>query len=191
MVSAGPPLEALLRRLAECPADFLAAPRIGAKAGVHVDAVVGDLVRDLGGGPLSEAAATAFVGGDANRLRILLVASWLLHDDWFLSRGRFAAAASDFLAHGLEELAHLVAAERFVSDPDRREELARRTLAALDLLPQGEGDAQARDRLAALDSAERSRVISASREAERRAREVREAMRKKAAAEAAASYGRE
>jgi hypothetical protein len=187
----GPPLAALLRRLAECPAEFLAAPKVDGRGVVAVDAVVGDLLRDLGGGPLPAPEAETFGRGDANRLNIVLVAAWLLHDEWFLAHGGLAPAAGKFLAHGLEELTHLVAAERFVTDPDRREELARRALAALELVPHGEGEAEGRDRLAALDSAERSRVIAASREAERRAREVREAMQKKAAAEAAASYGRE
>ena len=45
----GPPLEALTRRLAECPAEFPAEPVIGGKGTVHVAAVVSDLVCDLGG----------------------------------------------------------------------------------------------------------------------------------------------
>jgi hypothetical protein len=156
-----------------------------------VAAVVGDLLRDLGGEPPSRAAAGSFETGARNRLQLVLVAAWLLHDDWFLGRGDLAVPAGRFLAHGLEELTAVVAAEACVRDADRREELARRALAALGLRPAGEGGAQARDRLSTLDSVERRRVIAASQEAEKRAREVREAMRKKAAEEAAASYGRE
>ena len=43
----GPPLEALTRRLAECPADFTAEPRVGAAGQVQVAAVVGDLIESL------------------------------------------------------------------------------------------------------------------------------------------------
>ena len=96
-----------------------------------------------------------------------------------------------FLERGLAGLAALVQAERFVDDPDRREELARAALAALDLRPQGETEPQARDRRTTLDSVERHAVLQKTRAAEERARQVREAMARKAAQEAAASYGRE
>jgi hypothetical protein len=45
--------------------------------------------------------------------------------------------------------------------------------------------------LMTLDSVERVKVIKAAREAEERARQVREEMARKAAEEAAATYGRE
>ena len=47
----GPRVERLTRRLAECPPDFLAEPRVGGKGEVHTDAVVHDLILDLGGPP--------------------------------------------------------------------------------------------------------------------------------------------
>ncbi|MBP7601669.1 MAG: hypothetical protein KA750_09995, partial [Thermoflexales bacterium] len=61
----------------------------------------------------------------------------------------------------------------------------------LALRPAGESVAQAQDRLATLNTAERQRVIQAARAAEERARAVREAMARKAAEEAAAKYNRE
>ena len=70
-------------------------------------------------------------------------------------------------------------------------ELARRCVHALGLVPAGETQAQAVDRLNTLDSAERARVVAATLEAERRAEEVRQAMHAKAAAEAAAKASRE
>jgi hypothetical protein len=51
--------------------------------------------------------------------------------------------------------------------------------------------AQAADRLNALDSLERDRVIRETRAAEERAQKVREAMAKKKAEEAAARYSPE
>jgi hypothetical protein len=186
----GPLLEALLRRLAECPEEFLAEPGT-----VHVAAVVADLVRDLGGGPLTPQQASTFgvAGGKKgkNRLRCVLVACWLLHDGWFRAQGRFAAPALRFLDRGLNELAGLVDAPQLVTDPDRREELARLCLAALGLRPAGETVEQAQDRLTTLSSVERERVIRASRAAEERAAKIRAAMAKKAAEEAAARYSPE
>jgi hypothetical protein len=78
-----------------------------------------------------------------------------------------------------------------VGDPDRREELVRVCLAELGLRPRGETVAQAMDRLNTLDSVERKRVVDQTREAEARARQIREAMARRAAQEAAARYSPE
>lgn len=195
MTVEGPAIEHLTRRLSACPAEFLAEPVIGGKGAVLTAAVVSDLLRDLGGSPLMPSEAKRLERGGAaagsRRLRLILIAAWLLHDEWFLGKTDLAGVAGDFLDRRLDELAALVQPERFVDDADRREELARLTLAALGVRPAGETQEQARDRLATLDSAERRRVIAAAQESEKRSREVREAMRKRAAQEAAASYGRE
>lgn len=191
----GPVLEKLTRRLAETPPDFLSEPRIGRAGMVNVAAVVSDLVAALGGQPLSAAAAQPFLGMDAkkdrNGLALVLVACWLLYEDWFQQQVTFSAAAYDFLLNGLQPLAALVNAPEFVTDPDHREELARLALKALKLRPAGENDTQATDRLTTLDSVERQRVLSASREAEERTRAVLEAMAAKAAQDAAAKWSRE
>lgn len=197
MQQEGPQLESLTRRLAECPSEFLAEPR-GKKGGtVYVAAVVYDLLRDLGGPPIVKEQAAQFEpprkdSKEArNRLQVIMVACWLLHDPWFRYQGQFAQSAYNMLATGLDELASLVPAQQFVNDPDRREELARVALKALGLRPAGESAAQAEDRLTTLDSVERARVIREARAAEERARQIREAMARKAAEEAAAAYGRE
>ncbi len=191
----GPLLESLTRRLAECPAEFLAEPRIGKFGAVHVEAVVSDLLRDLGGAALTPEQAVAFQSKDAkkarNRLSLVLIACWLLHDKWFRQEKQHAAQAHSFLSEGLTELAALLPAPQFASDADRREELVRLCLKQLGLRPGGESEAQALDRLATLNTAERQRVIRAAREAEERARAIREAMAKKAAEEAADKWTRE
>src|SRR2546426_5438195 len=83
----GPPLETLTYRLAECPAEFLAEPRIGSAGTVHLAAVVSDLLRDLGGPPMSAEAASDFQSrnpkADRNRFKLTLLTCWLLHDPWF------------------------------------------------------------------------------------------------------------
>jgi hypothetical protein len=67
--------------------------------------------------------------------------------------------------------------------------LARMCLAALGLRPMGETLEQAQDRMSTLDSTERQRLLRATAEAERRAREVREAMARKQALESASRFG--
>ncbi len=191
----GPLLETLTRRLADCPAEFLAVPRAGETGSVHVDAVVSDLLRDLGGEGLSAADARQFQPrnrkADRARLSLVLLAGWLLHDAWFRDRPGFAAPALQLLRDGLTELAATTAAAKFVSDPDRREELARVCLSQLGLRPAGETIAQAQDRLATLNAAERQRVIKAARQAEERAEKIRAAMKRQAEEEANAKAMRE
>jgi len=190
MTIEGPPLQALTHRLAECPPEFLEEPLIGTHGVIHVGAVVSDLSRALGGAFLDTAAAARF-NGDPNRLRAILIAAWLLHDSWFRSRKSLAPQAVRFLTDGLDAVADLVDSATFVSDPDRREELARLCLRALGMRPAGESETYAADRLTTLDSIERSRVVRETRAAEERVREIRKAMKKKEAEEAAAMYGRE
>lgn len=190
----GPVLETLTRRLAETPEDFLAEPRIGAAGRVHTDAVVGDLLRALGGAaPAAELARFAGVDAarDRNQLGVTQVLCWLLADEWFRGATPPAAPLLALLRDEAGELAAQAAAGRFVSDPDRREELARLALARLGYRPAGETLAQAQDRLTTLSSAERARVLRAARAAEERAREVREALVRKAAHEAADKWSRE
>ena len=188
----GPPLEQLLRRLAESPPDFLAEPRAGPSGRVHVGAVVGDLLASLGTRP--DAAGLApfahAAPGARNALSVTLLLCWLLADPAFADAPPPAGELLRLLDGGARELA-ATPARRFVDDPDRREELVRVALAALGLRPAGESRAQAEDRLTSLSSVERARVVAAARDAERRARAIREALQRKAAEESADKWTRE
>jgi len=189
----GPPLEALVRRLAETPGDFLREPLLDGTGGVHVAAVAGDLAVLLGGTP-DDASLAPFSGGtagkDRNRLAVALILAWLLSDEWFVEAGPDPARVLGLLREGSAELG-AVASGKFVADPDRREEMARYALERLGFRPAGETRAQAADRLATVSSAERARVVAAARAAEKRARELREALARKAAQEAADKATRE
>jgi len=194
MTRAGPPLETLLRRLADTPADFLAEPRTSTAGSVTVAAVVADTLRDLGVGVPADLSAFAASGarGERNRLGVVLVLCWLLHEPSLAALPGAAARALDLLDGGAREIAAHVQAGKLVSDPDRREELARYALDRLDMRPAGESEAQAQDRLTTLSSSGRSKVINAARAAEERARKIREEIaRKRAAAEADAKAMRE
>jgi hypothetical protein len=126
-----------------------------------------------------------------NRLRLVLIACWLLHDEYFREAGIHEEPAMRFLMEDLEQLASLVAADLFNSDPDRREELVRCCLRALGLRPKGETEKQAADRLQTLDTTERAKVLADIKASEKRARELREEMERKRAQEAASRYSRE
>lgn len=195
MLDEGPSLAALMHRLSECPAEFLAEPRRQSRGKIEVAAIVGDHFRAMGLLPqdLLDLAQFQYNGkpANANRLRLAAVTAWLLNDDSLRLRPELGQAMATLLSDGLETLAPVIRAEAAVADPDRREELVRFCLKSLGLRPQGETEAQAADRLTALDSVERSRVVRETREAEARAREVRQMMARRAAEEAAAKASRE
>ena len=195
MPDEGPPLAALMHRLSECPAEFLAEPRHRTRGEIEVPAIVGDHFRSMGLPPDDVLDLAQFRSSGkpahANRLRLVSVTTWLLNDDSLRTRTGLVDAMATLLSQGLETLATAVRAEATVADPDRREELVRYCLKALGLRPQGETEAQAADRLTSLDSVERSRVVRETREAEARAREVRQMMARRAAEEAAAKASRE
>ncbi|NDD28535.1 MAG: hypothetical protein EB084_09760 [Proteobacteria bacterium] len=199
----GPSIEALLRHIAECPADFLGEPMdVDGRGEVHVGAVVSDLLSALGGRMLTPMESNRFCLQQSsdkkqrNRLRCALVAAHALA----FFRGRSApgfdprAAAENvrgFMLDGLDDFAPHVNASQLVADADRREETARTMLRALGLRPRGETVAVAQDRLTTMSSAERQRVLRESRAADERNRKVLEEARRKAEAEAAATYSGE
>ena len=173
-------VERLTRRLASTPLVFRG-PAEGEDA-VRVDAVVADLVRDRGTRRLEPAEVARFTASDVSRARrrhleLVLITSWLLHDP------AFAATPTDpllaLLDGRLAELARLVIPRLFIDDAERREELVRTCLAALDRVPEGETRVQADDRLAVLDSVRRTALLRDARARE----DAREAERKKRKAE--------
>jgi hypothetical protein len=190
---AGPPLERVMRRLAETPEEFLAEPRIGETGQVVTAALVGDLLHALGHPtvPADMSGFTRTSSVDRNRLMLVAIAVWLLADDWVATATPDRAALAGLLGERITDLAGASRADMFVGDAERREELARTVLAALGLVPAGETEAQASDRLSAVSAAERRRLLRASRDAEERARAIREALIRKAAEESADKYTRE
>jgi hypothetical protein len=186
----GPPLELLLRRIGETPPDFLSVPAGVGQSGVHVAAVANDLVEMLSG-RTDSAALMSIKPGDVPASRITLLLCWLLADEWFRAQRFEPSRILSLLTTDAQEAARHTAPEKFVYDAERREELARLTLARLGFRPSGESVLQARDRFTSLSAAERARVLAASRAAEERARAIREALARKAAEESADKWTRE
>ncbi|MCL2591231.1 MAG: hypothetical protein FWD67_10255 [Betaproteobacteria bacterium] len=203
----GPVLETLLRRLADTPPDFLDEPRVGNQGEIFVPALVNDLFSRFGYRVSRDALQTFYsqkhpLGlpahlvpnqetADRNRLTLVMVLVWLLADEWFEHAHLEQEAVLRLLSDTTNELAASATAKEYVHDPERREELARRALARLGFRPEGETEAQAADRLSAIDAAERRRLLLASQRAEARARAVREALIRKQAEESADKWTRE
>lgn len=185
MNSEGPPLETLLRRIAETPPDFLAGPSAAALA--H------DVLRRAGRSVPPNALAPLRATAEKKRERLAVAAllTWLLDEPSLAALALDPEAIVALLVEGASGLGDAAHARQYVEDPERREELARVTLARLGLRPAGETIAQAEDRLTGVSGAERKRVIIAARAAEARARKIREQLAAKAAAESADKWTRE
>ena len=201
MNDSGPVLETLTHRLADIPMAFLpgaaaAAPRI------HTAALVNDLLL-LHGARGPAGALQKFISHDGgatqaaddgalrNWLALVGILVWLLADDWFIAARVSQHQLLDLFDGAARPLAAVTPAADFVNDPERREELARVTLARLNMRPAGETPAQAADRLTAVSGVARKRMVEANRAALERARLVREALARKAAEEAADKWSRE
>ena len=190
MQQTGPQLDTLTHWLADCPPEFYQSPidsggAISRRADdlpINVAAIVSDHLRDLGM-PL---AAIRQVGGEIGRLpsreqRLVSICVWLLREPWFMQHAELAGKVGELLGEGLGDLSRTIKPESTVTDPDRREELVRLVLGFFGYRPAGETLAQARDRMNTLDSVERVRIVSQTRDAEARARAIRQAMAQKGA----------
>jgi hypothetical protein len=200
----GPSVEHSVRRLLEIPSDMTEAAVV---AGANTTAVVHDVVealfgtavvdeaRSSGEDPVDAQSISAFSSthrGPRSSACALAVA-WLLADRWFLEQGSVLEQGRvwQMLTPLAARLAEDGSASTWISEPIRREELVRSVLAGLDLVPEGESVAQAQDRLSAISSAERRRVLAAAREAEQRAADIRAQLAAQAAREAADKMTRE
>ena len=164
--------------------------------GVRVRAVVADLVETLCGEPPDasfllafEAAGTAKL--ERNRLQWVLAGCHLLWHPELRARASEMARVRRLLVQDMAALAAAAPAEAVTRDDERREELIRLALRALGLCLPGESAREAEDRLAQVDSVERRALAARMADREKRAREVREQMAKRAAEEAAAKVSRE
>jgi hypothetical protein len=197
MKSEGPSLEALMDRLSVIHTDFLKdfSRSPDDRSGIYLPAMINDLLVDTGDIPLKreEAVEIEKFRTVKNLPQLAGIFCHIYHDAYFLQN-----KVKPGLVRGLifsQKLAALGPtadnAGQFVSDPDRREELCRIALDAAGLFPAGESEKTAAERLTALDSVERKKILDKTRDAQKRAREIREAMLQKEAEEAASKMSRE
>lgn len=191
-----PPLAEFLRWLADMPEAFRSEPEGFADGTVPVPAVVADLFDTYLDEHPEESLLAAFKPAnfgkvERNRLRWVLAACHLLWHPALRDRSLDRARLSKLLVQDVAALASVVSVDALAGDEERREELIRRTLLALGLRLAGESQKEAEDRLTQVDSVERRRLLHEAAEKEKRAREVREMMARRAAEEAAAKVSRE
>lgn len=191
-----PPIATWVRWSADAPPVFDAVPEGFPGGVVRVRAVVADLYARHGA-RAEPSVLQAFDPKDTSdreraRLRAVLLGCRVLAHPSLIAASTEAAGRTAAFERLFRELADWAAAVGAnTSSEERREELVRRCLRAIGARPGGESPAEAEDRLHQVDIIERARILRDAAERERRTRELREAMVRAAAEEAAAKMGRE
>lgn len=195
MKNEGPSLAAMTHRLAECPEEFLNICD-HANGSTCVIAILADFFRRFDDNPMriddpfiAKLSSAKFTANQQRHLGLLSLAIWLFYDPWFSDRKEFGPPMWNLLkGSNFQSISQLLKPRTVLSNPDRREELVRVCLSGLDLRPEGETVSQASDRLMSLNSIERERILKETAAAEKRAREVREAMARAKAQESVSRY---
>ncbi len=200
----GPSLAELVRWMAELPPAMRTGPGAADLHPTVVPAVLQDVLETLtGSDDLLDIVALyeqhARQGAASTRHVWPQQAGWALRLCWALWHPQVRRAGGGgqvlrlrkLILQDLPQLAAIVPLGQLDSEPERREELVRRALTALQLRPAGESHREAEARLAEVDSIAAHRIAKEADARERRAREVREAAARKAAEEAAAKVSRE
>lgn len=177
----GPSIEALHHHLCEIPPDFLG-------AAVEPAALAHDIALALDAKPDARLLDAIRAAGNVPLVPLFC---WLLAEPGLRRLVPSAEGVRQLLTVTAIQLARYAKPKQAVEDVDRREELIRLALSDLDMRPAGETVAQAQDRLAAISSMERERIVRAAQAAEARAKEIREALARQAAQEAANKWTRE
>ncbi len=189
----GPSVTELTRWLADIPGDFLG--YLPEQGDFDISALVSDLLLTSGQPALNKQEAAQYhrVNYPKNRncLQILLYICHILNHPFFhdSTRGNKIRAC---LAHKWwSDLSALKEHSVFIQDSLRREELVRVVLHLMEVQPAGESREHAQDRLKTLDSLEEKKIEEQSQAARKRVQEIREAMARQAAEEAASKMSRE
>ncbi|MBN1185729.1 MAG: hypothetical protein JXB49_25835 [Bacteroidales bacterium] len=185
----------LLYHLKRCPEEFLQKPGPALGKKLQTEVLVKDRYRKILGdfcvaddklpslkdiGSLSE-----------NHQLSIQVGCWLVSHPSFDFKPNLMIQVHKFLFMDLKEVCMFVKHREWVEDDDRAEEFIRLLLKRCEILPEGETEAQALDRLDALDTIKRQEVFKESNASMERIREIRRKMAEQKAREAANVYGRE
>ncbi len=190
----GPSLQSMMDRLAAIPSEFIDF-EAKKKERIKIPALVNDLLTGLGAGYLPPDEIKLFQGdpGQNPHLRVVAILCHIFHDSELCALKISHDRIRKFLRS--ERLSQLSACigdtNLLVYEDERREEICRLALDAVGMFPAGESENSAGERLAGLDSVERNRILEKTRLAQLRAREIREAMLRKEAEEAASKMSRE
>ena len=184
----------LLSHLKNCPDDFLKATGV-TKGGIHTTALLSDCYRVVSGnfitgGNLVPSEITIYKL-DLKCLVTIHIACWLFSFKFFQSKPDLIEGITTFMFEVLPVYSKYVDNSQWIADEDRTEEFVRLALNSCGILPEGESENEAADKLNALDTIKRLKVLQDSAGAFERMMEIRRTMAEQKAREAANVYGRE
>ncbi len=194
----GPPVAALVHRLALAPPDLFE-PAVGTSA------LVADVAADLDGAVLDRASLRALdadlqgtADGVASRRALVGLLCWLVTDPALITAPGVQAATAAaggrtaWFLRLVEGVQRVLAGQRpdrdWVRDETAREELARAVCRLGGVLPAGESAATADDRWLTVSSAYQGKVTAALAVERARAEELARVLAEQRAKEAAAQY---
>lgn len=128
---------------------------------------------------------------EENHLFSIQIGCWLFSYPYFNQNPTLLPKIHEFLYYDLAEVCEYVKYRDWINDDDRTEEFVRLALKRCDILPSGETAESASNKLEALDTIRRQKVLNETNQSLERIKEIRRAMAEKKAREAANVYGRE
>jgi len=126
-----------------------------------------------------------------NHWRSIHISIWLLSHRNFVDSELIEEKLNKFWFEVLSEASLYVKFKEWIHDEDRAEEMVRLLLHSCEIIPDGENQEEATDKLSSLSSADRQKVLIESYEAHERIMNIKREMAEKKAREAANTYGRE
>jgi hypothetical protein len=185
----------LMDYLKRCPEEYLQEVNIKAGEMSLTEILIRDTYRKVYGNfNLSDSKLPAVIfmeGLDDNYLQAVHIACWFFSAEEFKGKKPIANKMSLFLFQDLPEVSAFVPYCQWLEDEDRTEEFVRLALKRCMLIPDGETKEEALERLDALDTIKRNKVLQKSNKAFERIIEIRRKMEEAKAREAANVYGRE
>ena len=191
-------LYSLLFHLRNCPPLFCRTPVYFDVDGIQTYALLADCFRLVSDDYLLDNSALP-TESDLNKLGQpaqigIQVACWLFSHKYFnrpQQKQQIWDGMKTFMFNRLPELSIYVKVEEWIENEDRNEEFVRLAIDCCGLRPDGESENEATDRLDALNTIKRFKVLENSTGAFDRMMEIRRTMAENKAREAANVYGRE
>jgi hypothetical protein len=186
----------LIHHLRNCPAEFFVVKDERQQGQLHV-ALLCDLIRTVYGDysiterELPVLRSVPSFAGSPNETSSMRIGVWFFHHPMFNKKPQLIEDINRFLTQRLRMLSTYVNYQDWLNDEDRAEEFVREALQACGIELDGETADEAQDRLDALSTLKRHKVLQETNESLLRMKAVREAMAAKKAREAANVYGRE
>ncbi len=188
-------LYTLMNYLKRCPIEFLQ-PSLHTPPGtLHTNALVADLLRKISGNPLMPASSlptqVELSLFNQNQLISIHLGCWFFWQELFFNNPASLSQVNHFLMKELPELSMHVNYQKYIDDDERTEEFVRLALRCCSVLPTGETQQEAADKLDGLNTVKRLAILLETNKKIQRMKAIKKKMEEDQAREAANVYGRE